>query len=236
MEKDEERNLSAIQEQVIEHEDEENPTTIDYWKLSDNDIKERLLKTMKTEVHLRNQIQRWLETDVTSLSFVREHASLLAKYSSLKMYFELYQVYIHMTQPTLGWLSGMSKTLLKRININDRLFNIQKHIKKQLDHTERQFENIKRKLAKSSQCEKQGTASSKVDAQWVKSFIVMVVREDQQQFDDQYLKKRHLLMLNAKDIRLVHEFHHLQPSIRQVTLYWTFDLNIECNWCSSSYF
>ena len=173
---------------------------------------------MKTEVHLRDEIQQWLETDMNSLSFVREHATLLAKYSSLKMYLELYQVYIHMTQSTLGWLSAMSKTLLKRININSRLSKIQKHIKKQLEHTERQFENVKRKLAKSSQCEKQGTTSSKVDMQWVKSLIIMLVREDQRQFDDQYLKKRNLLMLNAKDVRLVHEFHHLQPSIRQVTL------------------
>ena len=217
MQKNRERNLSTIQEQIIEHEDEES-TTIDYWTLSDDDIKERLLKTMKNEVHLRDQIQQWFETDMTSLPFVREHASLLAKYSSLKMYLELYQVYIHMTQSTLGWLSGMSKTLLKRLDINDRLFKMQKSIKKQLKHTEAQFENINQKLAKSSQCQQQGTTSSKINVQWVKSLIVMLVREDQQQFDDQYLKKRHLLMLNAKDIRLVHEFHHLQPSIRQVTL------------------
>jgi hypothetical protein len=217
LQKNRERNLSPIQEQIIGHEDEES-TTIDYCTLSDDDIKERFLKAMKAEVHLRDQIQQWLETDMTSSPFVREHASSVAKYSSLKMYLELYQVYIHMTQSTLGWLSGIFKKLLERININDRLFEIQKNINKQLKHTEEQFENIKQKVAKSSQCEKQGTTSSKVDVQWVKSLIVMLVREDQQQFNDQYLKKRHLLMLNAKDIRLVREFYHLQPSIRQVTL------------------
>ena len=210
------RNLSAIQEQIIEHEDEENPS-IDYWTLSDDDLKERLLKTMKAEVYLRDQIQQWLETDITSLAIVREHASLLAKYSSLKVDLELYQVYIHMTQSTLGWLSGMSKTLLKRLNINDRLFKIQKRINQQWKRTEEQLRNIEQKLAKSSQCQQQEPVSSAVDMHWVTSSIVMLVREDQQQLNDQYLKKRHLLMLNAKDIRLVHEFHQLQPSIRQVT-------------------
>jgi hypothetical protein len=47
----------------------------------------------------------------------------------------------------------------------------------------------------------------------------MFVREDQQRFNDEFIKKRHLLMLNAKDVRLVHEFYHLQPDWQQVIVF-----------------
>ena len=198
--------------------DDEDKLQSVYGNMSDVDIKERLFKTMANDVHLQNKIKQWLESDITLLPFVRQHASLLAQYSSLKMELDLYQSYINMTDSVLDWLSGMSNTLIRRNNINDQFFEIQTYIDQQRKKTEDQFRSVEEKLAQSLRYGQQGTAASQIDVRLVTSFILVFVRQDQQQFNVEFVKKRHLLMLNAKDVRLVHEFYHLQPSIRQVII------------------
>ena len=202
--------------------DDEDKLQSVYGNMSDVDIKERLFKTMANDVHLQNKIKQWLESDITLLPFVRQHASLLAQYSSLKMELDLYQSYINMTDSVLDWLSGMSNTLIRRNNINDQFFEIQTYIDQQRKKTEDQFRNIEEKLAKSLHGQQQGTAASQIDVRLVTSFILVFARQDQQQFNVEFIKKRHLLMLNAKDVLLVHEFYHLQPSIRQVIVSFDF--------------
>lgn len=213
--------MNEIKDQMKQQDDEDQLQSI-YGNMPDVDIKERLFKTMKNDVHLQNKIKQWLESDITLLPFVRQHASLLAQYSSLKMELDLYQSYINMTDSVLDWLSGMSNTLIRRNNINDQFFKIQTCIDQQRKKTEDQFRSVEEKLAQSLRYGQQGTAASQIDVRLVTSFILVFVRQDQQQFNVEFIKKRHLLMLNAKDVRLVHEFYHLQPSIRQVSVLFDF--------------
>ena len=213
--------MNEIKDQMNQQDDEDKLQSI-YGNMSDVDIKERLFKTMANDVHLQNKIKQWLASDITLLPFVRQHASLLAKYSSLKMEFDLYQSYINMTDSVLDWLSGMSNTLIRRNNINDQFFAIQTYIDQQRKKTEDQFRSVEEKLAESLRYGQQGTAALQIDVRLVTSFILVFVRQDQQQFNVEFIRKRHLLMLNAKDVRLVHEFYHLQPSIRRVIVLFDF--------------
>ena len=210
--------LSELEDQMMKQQEDEERLRYDYGTISDDAIKERLFKTMTYDVHLRIKINQWLETDKTLLLFIRQHASLLDKYGSFKMELELHQSYINITQSVLDWLSGMSEKLFIRNNINDKFFKLQIYINKQLKKSKEQFKNIEEKLAKSLQYQEQMTTSSEIDIRLITSLIVMFVRQDQQRFNVEFITKRYLLMLNAKDVRLVHEFFHLQPSLRQVTV------------------
>jgi hypothetical protein len=138
---------------------------LDYENLSDDEIKDRLFNTMFHDFHLRTKVNRWLETDRTPLLFIRQHASLLAKYFSLKIEIERYQSYIKMTESVLPWLSGMSKTLFQRNNINDQFFQIQKYTNKQLKNSEKEFAIITEKLAKAMADQQQvmSSSSSEID-------------------------------------------------------------------------
>jgi hypothetical protein len=51
------------------------------------------------------------------------------------------------------------------------------------------------------------------------SSILIFVRQDQQRLNVKLIKKRHLLMLNVKDICLLHEFYDLQPDSEQVIIF-----------------
>lgn len=207
--------MEEIQEQEDEDEDEWESI---YGTMSNDEIRERVLKTLTKEMHLHNKVKQWLATDVRLFPMIRQHASLLAKYSSLKMELELYRSYRQMTESLLDWLSTMSKKLIRCYNINDQFFRIQTFIDEHLKLAEQQFPTIEEKLAKSLPYQQRGVASSEIDMRLITSLIVMFVRDDEQQGNVEYVKKRHLLLLNAKDIRLVHDFFHLQPSIRQLTL------------------
>ena len=138
------------------------------------------------------------------------------------MELDLYQRYINMTDSVLDWLSGMSQTSIRRNHMDDQFFEIQTYIDKQRKQTEDQLRNVEERLAKSLHYGQPGTASSQIDVRLVTSFILVFVRQDQEPFTVEFIKKRHLLMLNAKDVRLVHEFYHLQPSIRQVIALFDF--------------
>jgi hypothetical protein len=199
-----------------QEEAEEEHLQFSYGNLSDDVIKERLFQTMNNNIPVQHKIKEWLEKDHVLLVFIRQHASLLAQYSSLKMKVELYQSYTHMTQPVLDWLSGMSKNSIKCNNINENFFKIQTYINKQLKNSEEQFRNIREKLAQSKQYQSPMTTASEIDLRLITSGILLFVRQDQQRFNIEYIKKRYLLMLNVKDVRLVQEFYHLKPNIRQV--------------------
>lgn len=191
-----------------------------YEDLSNDEIKERLLKSIINEIHVRNNVEHWFETDRTLLHFTRQHASLLAKYTLLKLELELYQNSVNLTESVLPWLSSMSKALLARNNINEQFFRIQKYLTRQCKSTEEAFRDIAEKLTQSIsiQQQQQLSKSSTVDMNLLVSVIVMFVRQDQQEYNIELIKKRHLLMLNARDIRLLYEFYHLQPNGPQVML------------------
>ena len=183
---------------------------------------------MLGNICLHIHIHQWLENDPILFQFIRQHASLLTKYSSLKLELELYQNYMKMTEPRLPWLSTLSKTLFIRNHIQyEEFFQIQKYINKLLKNTEEEFKIITEKLAKSitDQHHHQQqisssttTTSSKVDIKILTSLIVTLVQEDQQHLNIEFIKKQHLLMLNVKDISLIHDFYYLQPSFDQVII------------------
>ncbi|CAF3661025.1 unnamed protein product [Rotaria sp. Silwood1] len=97
----ENRKRKLNDEIVKQQEEEEETQRLNYENLSDNEIKERLLKTIIYDFFLRIKVNQWLETDRTLLLFIRQHASLLVTYCSLKMELELYQSYINMTESLL---------------------------------------------------------------------------------------------------------------------------------------
>jgi hypothetical protein len=202
-----------------EDEGEEEKRRLNYENLSDHEIQERLLQTITYDIYLRIKVNQWLETDRTLLLFIRQHASLLANYFSLQMELELYQSYVKMTESHLSWVSTMSKTLLARNTINVQSFQIQKYINQQLKNAEEEFRIKTEKLAKSISDQQQRISSSKVDMKLLTSSILIFVRQDQQRLNVKLIKKRHLLMLNVKDICLLHEFYDLQPDSEQVIIF-----------------
>ncbi|CAF3242894.1 unnamed protein product [Rotaria sp. Silwood2] len=128
--------LSEPQDQIMMKEEQEEKLQFDYNNLSNDDIKERFLLIIQDPISLRNQIKQWLETDTTLLVFIRQNATLLAQYYSLKTELQLYQTYINMTQSVFDWLSTMPQILIKRFNINKNFFKIQSYINKQLKNSE----------------------------------------------------------------------------------------------------
>ncbi|CAF1316513.1 unnamed protein product [Rotaria sordida] len=157
-----------------QHEEEEETQRLNYENLPDNEIKERLLKTIIYDFFLRIKVNQWLEIDRTLLLFIRQHASLLVTYSSLKM--EL--------------------------------------------NSEKEFGIITEELAKSISDQQQlsSSSSSTVDIKLITSSILIFVREDLQRLNLKLIKKRHLFMLNVKDICLLHEFYYLQPDSQQLQI------------------
>lgn len=204
-----------------QEEKEEEKRRWNYENLSDHEIQERLLQTITYDIYLRIKVNQWLETDRTLLLFIRQHASLLANYFSLQMELELYQSYAKITEPHLSWLSTMSETLLARNSIDVQFFQIQKYINKQLKNTEEEFRAMTEKLAKSISDQQQILSSSQVDMKLLTSSILTFVRQDQQRLNVKLIKKRHLLMLNVKDICLLHEFYDLQPDSEQVIVFFS---------------
>jgi len=219
----ENRKRKLNNEIMEEHEEkeEEEKRQWNYENLFDHEIQERLLQTITYDIYLRIKVNQWLETDRTLLLFIRQHASLLANYFSLQIELELYQSYAKMTESHLSWLSTMSKTLLTRNTINVQFFQIQKYINKQLKNTEEEFRTRTEKLAKSISDQQQISSSPKVDMKLLTSSILIFVRQDQQRMNVGLIKKRHLLMLNVKDICLLHEFYDLQPDSEQVIVFFS---------------
>ncbi|CAF1344554.1 unnamed protein product [Adineta steineri] len=211
------RKLDDFQNLTIKQEDQEK-WQFKYENMSDNDIKERLLKIIMNDIYLRNKIKQRLETDKTLVLFIRQYASTLAKYSCLKSELELFQNYINMTQPIFDWLSGMSETLIKRNNINDNIFQIERYINKQSTVSEKQLKNIANKLAIFTECQIEMNTSSRIDIRQIMSLMHKFIEQDQHEFKIELKKKRYLLMLNIKDIRLIHEFYHLQPTFPQLSI------------------
>ncbi|CAF4108998.1 unnamed protein product [Adineta steineri] len=211
------RKLDDFQNLSIKQEDQEK-WQFTYENMSDNDIKERLLKIIMNDIYLRNKIKQRLETDKTLVLFIRQYASTLAKYSCLKSELELFQNYINMTQPIFDWLSGMSETLIKRNNINDNIFQIERYINKQSTESEKQLKNIANKLAIFTECQIEMNTSSRIDIRQIMSLMHKFIEQDQHEFNIELKKKRYLLMLNIKDIRLIHEFYHLQPTFSQLSI------------------
>ncbi|CAF1490695.1 unnamed protein product [Adineta steineri] len=123
------------------------------------------------DIYLRNKIKERLETDNTLVLFIRQYASTLAKYSGLKSELELFQNYINMTQPIFDWLSGMSETLIKRNNINDNIFQIERYINKQSTVSEKQLKNIANKLAVFTECQVEMNTSSRIDIRQIMSLM-----------------------------------------------------------------
>ena len=208
-----------------EEEEEQQQQQLNYYqKLSDNEIKERLLRKIaptSDDVYLSIRVHQWLEKHQILFQFIREHASLLAQYFSLKMELELYQSYMKMTEPILPWLSTLSKPHLMRNYLNyDRFFQIQKSVTRQLKISEEKFKIITQNLAKSISDQQQtsSSSSSEVDIKTLTSLIIKLVQEDQERLNIEFIKKRNLLMLNVKDIFLLHEFYYLQPNSEQVMI------------------
>ena len=88
-----------------------------------------------------------------------------------------------------------------------------------MKNTEEEFRTMIEKLAKSISDQQQILSSSKVDMKLLTSSILIFVRQDQQRLNVGIIKKRHLLMLNVKDICLLHEFYYLQPDSEQVIVF-----------------
>ncbi|CAF1474708.1 unnamed protein product, partial [Adineta steineri] len=171
------RKLDDFQNLSIKQEDQEK-WQFTYENMSDNDIKERLLKIIMNDIYLRNKIKQRLETDKTLVLFIRQYASTLAKYSCLKSELELFQNYINMTQPIFDWLSGMSETLIKRNNINDNIFQIERYINKQSTESEKQLKNIANKLAIFTECQIEMNTSSRIDIRQIMSLMHKFIEQD----------------------------------------------------------
>lgn len=196
--------MNKEHEEILQHE---------YVNISDNVIIERFLDTFKSCTSYHNQIKQCLQTDKTLVKFVRQYALLLARYYSVKANLQFYVNYNQMTQNLLHWLSTMSNTLIERTNINKHIFHIQLHIKQEFKRHTEQLRIIHEKLL----TQQPMAISSTVDIPLIISCIVLFVRLDHQQlFKSTFSNKRQLLMLVAKDIQLVFEFFHMQPSTRQV--------------------
>jgi len=214
-------------------EQEKENQQFDYEKLPKDEIKKRLFKIIIYDDQTQNKVNQWLETDRTLLPFIQQYASLLAKYYFCKMEIGLYQSSINMTQSMLLWLQTMSDALLQHNNINyDQFLKIRKYITKELKTSENEFEILIEKLAKlmsDQQKQQQQHMSSlssstfaNIDILFLRSLIVSFVREDQERYNIEFIKKRHLLMLYAKDISLAHDFYYLQRNAQHVIIFLSF--------------
>ena len=192
--------------------------TVDYWNISDDELKERLIMIPSTNHRLQTNIQQWLETDVTLFQFIRQHASLIADFHSLNMELALCETYINMTQYEFAWLSRMSKPMITSKKISPKFFKTQIYIKKQLKSFKRQSKAVTEKLA-TFLCQHQEVSSLSInDVNQLKGIITIFVQENQQQLYADIEKKKYLLMLNAYDVRLTKEFFDLNPSSQQVSV------------------
>ncbi|CAF4235866.1 unnamed protein product, partial [Adineta steineri] len=74
------------------------------------------------------------------------------------------------------------------------------------------------KLAIFTECQIEMNTSSRIDIRQIMSLMHKFIEQDQHEFNIELKKKRYLLMLNIKDIRLIHEFYHLQPTFEQLSI------------------
>ena len=194
-----------------------------YWNMTEHEFKERLFTTTSNDQRRQIKVKQWLETDVTLLQFIKQHACLVGDFYLLTMELDLYKTYINMTQPETLWFSQISISVIKYNKICQNLFKIHTYIKKQLKMIDSQLQKSTQKVIKFVQQEEQQVSTlSIMDMNLLKAFISTFVRQDQQQLNGELDKKRHLLMLNMNDVRLVKEFFDLKPSPQQVVLLFIF--------------
>jgi hypothetical protein len=192
--------------------------TVDYWNISDDELKERLLMISSTNHRLQTNIQQWLENDVTLFQFIRQHASLIADFHSLNMELALCETYINMTHYEFAWLSRLSKAMIDSKKISPTFFKTQIYIKKQLKSFKRQSKAVTDNLVTFTRQHQEVSSLSINDVNQLKGIITIFVQEKQQQLYADIEKKKNLLMLNAFDVRLTKEFFDLNPSSQQVSV------------------
>ena len=203
---------------------EENTPNIrcEYWTMSDIDFQERLFIITKNDQRRQIKIKEWLEKDATLLSFIREHACLIAEFYLLKIELDLYRAYLNRTQSIVCWISRMYPELIQFNNIDARFPRTHIFVKKYLKIIEKQFYQVKKNLIDyvQHQEEHQISTLSSIDMSLLRAFIYTFVRQDQRQ-QNLYINmehKKNLLSIYADDVQLVKEFYALKPNFVQVRI------------------
>ncbi|CAF1558968.1 unnamed protein product [Adineta steineri] len=104
------------------NEEDREAIAVDYWNMSDAEFKQRLLTSVKNDIHRKAKIQQWLEVDPTLLQLGRQYSYLIANVYALKMEQDFWKTYQGHTRIEALWLSQMSKPMLKRNNISEAFF------------------------------------------------------------------------------------------------------------------
>ncbi|CAF1427995.1 unnamed protein product [Adineta steineri] len=181
------------------NEEDTEVIAIDYWNMSDAEFKQRLLTSVKNDIHRKAKIQQWLEVDPNLSQLGRQYSYLIANVYSLKMEQDFWKTYQGHTRIEALWLSKMSKPILKRNNISEAFFKTENFMNHHLKTIEKRSRKAIAKLDEHLQKQEEGQLFklSTINKSLFSAAIIALVRQDQSPLHKKYEEQTSELMLNS---------------------------------------